>query len=123
MREINVMEITKAVKRLSCVEANRVLPQDLEQSICASAARESNPTGKAIFIGLVREYGCGPGAANSGMSGYGNGSGVFRLRPAGDVGGRKFEEAVHEGVRRGYVEGLLRYSIVADPLRRGEYQR
>ena len=30
-----------------------------------------------------------------------------------------FEEAVNEGVRQGYVEGLLRCSVVADPLRRG----
>lgn len=29
-----------------------------------------------------------------------------------------FEEAIHEGVRRGYGEGFLRKSIVADPLRR-----
>jgi fumarate hydratase subunit alpha len=30
-----------------------------------------------------------------------------------------FEAAIHEGVRRGYGEGYLRKSIVADPLRRG----
>ena len=29
-----------------------------------------------------------------------------------------FEEAIHEGVRRGYGEGYLRKSIVGDPLRR-----
>ena len=30
-----------------------------------------------------------------------------------------FEAAVNEGVRRGYVDGLLRCSVVQDPLRRG----
>ncbi len=30
-----------------------------------------------------------------------------------------FETAIHEGVRRGYTDGYLRKSIVADPLRRG----
>ena len=30
----------------------------------------------------------------------------------------KFEEAIHQGVRRGYGEGFLRKSIVGDPLRR-----
>ena len=30
-----------------------------------------------------------------------------------------FEDAVNEGVRQGYVEGLLRCSVVADPIRRG----
>lgn len=29
-----------------------------------------------------------------------------------------FEEAIHAGVHRGYVEGLLRKSVVGDPLRR-----
>ena len=29
-----------------------------------------------------------------------------------------FEAAIHEGVRRGYTDGYLRKSIVADPLRR-----
>ena len=29
-----------------------------------------------------------------------------------------FEAAIHEGVKRGYVDGLLRKSVVADPLRR-----
>ena len=30
-----------------------------------------------------------------------------------------FEAAVNEGVRQGYVQGLLRCSVVGDPLRRG----
>ena len=30
-----------------------------------------------------------------------------------------FEDAINEGVRQGYVEGLLRCSVVADPIRRG----
>lgn len=30
-----------------------------------------------------------------------------------------FEDAVNEGVRQGYTEGLLRCSVVADPIRRG----
>jgi fumarate hydratase subunit alpha len=32
--------------------------------------------------------------------------------------GGSFEDAVNEGVRQGYTEGLLRKSIVSDPLRR-----
>lgn len=33
--------------------------------------------------------------------------------------GGDFNEAVNEGVRQGYLEGLLRLSVVADPIRRG----
>ncbi|MFR5068998.1 MAG: fumarate hydratase [Eubacteriales bacterium] len=32
--------------------------------------------------------------------------------------GGDFEQAIHEGVRQGYVEGLLRLSVVGDPLER-----
>lgn len=32
--------------------------------------------------------------------------------------GGNFEQAIHEGVRQGYVEGLLRLSVVGDPLER-----
>jgi fumarate hydratase subunit alpha len=35
------------------------------------------------------------------------------------ITGGLFEDAVNEGVRQGYVEGLLRCSVVADPIRRG----
>ncbi|MCI9576341.1 MAG: fumarate hydratase [Clostridiales bacterium] len=117
MREIDVMEITKAVKRL-CVEANRVLPRDLEQSICASAARENNPTGKAILQDLCANMDAArelqiPVCQDTGMA-------VVFLEVGQQVAlvGGSLEEAVHEGVRQGYVEGLLRCSIVADPLRR-----
>ena len=34
-----------------------------------------------------------------------------------------FEAAIHEGVRRGYTDGYLRKSIVADPFAPGQYRR
>ena len=34
------------------------------------------------------------------------------------ISGGAFEDAINEGVRRGYINGLLRKSVVADPLRR-----
>ena len=33
--------------------------------------------------------------------------------------GGSFEDAVTEGVRRGYIDGYLRLSVVGDPLRLG----
>ena len=35
------------------------------------------------------------------------------------ITGGLLEDALNEGVRRGYVDGLLRLSVVADPIRRG----
>ena len=36
--------------------------------------------------------------------------------------GGLLEDAINEGVRRGYVDGYLRLSVVGDPLRRVQHQ-
>ncbi len=117
MRRISAEEISAAVAKL-CVEANRQLPGSLEKRVRESAAGETSPLGKAILgdlaenLDAAREMGV-PICQDTGMAV------VFA-----EVGQEvyiegAFEEAVHEGVRRGYVDGFLRCSVVADPLRRG----
>ncbi|MDD5952933.1 MAG: fumarate hydratase [Oscillospiraceae bacterium] len=117
MREVHVSEITKAIRQL-CIDANRVLPADLEQCICDCAKQEKNPTGKAILEDLQKNMDAAralqiPICQDTGMAV------IFA-----DIGqevhltGGSFANAVNEGVRQGYVEGLLRCSIVEDPLRR-----
>lgn len=117
MREINVAEITAAVRQL-CIEANRILPPDLEQAIRQSAGRESNPTGQAILQDLCTNMDAArelqiPVCQDTGMAVVFLEVGQGVLLVGGDL-----QEAVHEGVRQGYVQGLLRCSVVADPLRR-----
>ena len=53
MREVNVSKITDAVKQL-CIETNRILPADLEETICKACKTETNDTGKAILNDLCR---------------------------------------------------------------------
>ena len=117
MRTVDVSEITKTIRQL-CIDANRVLPEDLEQCIIDSAEREENPTGRGILEDLKKNMDAArtlriPICQDTGMAV------VFAEigQEAALVGG-SFEEAVNEGVRRGYVEGLLRCSVVEDPLRR-----
>ncbi len=116
MREIPAEMITQAVAK-ACVEANRVLPAALERLVRESPARETDPTGKAILEDLgrnldaAREMGV-PICQDTGMAVIFAEIGQ-EVHIAGD-----FEQAVNEGVRRGYVEGLLRLSVVEDPLRR-----
>lgn len=117
MRELKAEAITQAVKRL-CVEANRELPSDLEALVRESPDREQDPTGRAILCDLCRNLDAArsmelPICQDTGMAV------VFaevgqELHIAGD-----FEAAVHRGVGLGYTEGLLRCSVAADPLRRG----
>ena len=117
MRELDVSLVTKAIRRL-CIESNRVLPTDLENRIRSSAESEKSPAGRAVLrtlgknLDAARETGL-PICQDTGMAV------VFA-----DVGqevhftGGSLEDAVNEGVRRGYRDGFLRCSVVADPFRR-----
>ena len=116
MREISAERIAETVARL-CVEANRNLPQDVACAL--HRAEETEPFAPAKdLLGLLRQNeriareSCMPICQDTGMAV------VFA-----EVGQEvhitgSFEQAVNEGVRRGYVEGLLRKSVVGDPLRR-----
>ena len=48
IREIQAEEITREIRRL-CIEANRVLPEDMEQCIRCAAEKETHPIGSAIM--------------------------------------------------------------------------
>lgn len=117
MRELPAWQITEAIQQL-CVDANRVLPSDLEALVKQRSMEEPDQMAQSILCDLcrnldaAREMGI-PICQDTGMAV------VFaevgqELHIQGD-----FEAAVNEGVRRGYVEGLLRCSVVKDPIRRG----
>lgn len=117
MREIFAEQISREIARL-CVEANRELPVSLENRVRAAAKEEASPVSRPVMEDLcrnldaAREMGV-PICQDTGMAV------VFaqvgqEVHIVGD-----FEQAVNQGVRQGYVEGLLRCSVVGDPMRRG----
>ncbi len=118
MREIQTSQITSEIRRL-CIEANRVLPEELEQCIRGAVQTETSPLGKSILENLganmdaARECNL-PVCQDTGMA-------VIFAEVGQDVhiSGGSFKDAVNEGVRQGYKEGLLRCSVAADPIRRG----
>ncbi len=116
MREIEGNEITAAVRK-ACIEANRELPADLEQLVRESPGRESGPTGRAILRDLCANLDAAremklPICQDTGMA-------VVFAEVGQEVHiSGNFREAVDQGVREGYLDGLLRCSVVRDPLRR-----
>ena len=117
MREISCSQIIRAVKEL-CISTNKILPDDLVECISCGHKREENELPKAVMGDLLRNLQCAkeldiPICQDTGMA-------VVFVEIGQDVhivdGG--FEEAINEGVRQGYCEGLLRKSVVADPLER-----
>ena len=116
MRELDAQAVTQAVRQL-CIDANRVLPADLEAVIQDCSRREKDETARSILCDLCRNLDAArqmeiPICQDTGMAVVFTEVGQD-LHIHGD-----FEAAVNEGVRQGYVEGLLRCSVVADPLRR-----
>lgn len=117
MREINVSEITDVVASL-CIKANLHLPDELEKLIKLSKDREESTVGKNVFCDLLDNIDVAseeniPICQDTGMA-------VVFAEVGQDVHivGGSFEEAVNKGVAEGYTKGLLRKSIVSDPLER-----
>lgn len=117
MREIDVSLITEAVSR-ACISANKVLPDDLAALIKKSADAETDDVPKDIMCRLCDNL-CAakeldiPICQDTGMT-------VIFAKIGQDVHfvGGSFKDAVNAGVAKGYTEGYLRKSVVADPLRR-----
>ncbi len=117
MREINLNLLTEKI-RYACIYANRTLPDDLITRIKKFSALETSQPASGVMKCLednlkAAEEMCLPICQDTGMA-------VIFADVGQDVHftGGSFEDAVNEGVRQGYTEGLLRKSIVSDPLRR-----
>ena len=117
MRTIKADEIRDAVARL-CVEANLHLPCDMERALRAAREAEPWPLAKATLGTLCENL---EASARTGLPiCQDTGMACVFAEIGQDVhieGG--FEEAVDAGVAKGYTEGLLRKSVVRDPIRRG----
>ncbi len=117
LKEINVSLIEMAVARL-CIEANRFLPADIVEKINTAANVETNALGNAVMCELCRNI---TAAKKSGLPVcQDTGMAVVFIEVGQEVHlvGGDLEEAINRGVAKGYTEGLLRKSVVADPLRR-----
>lgn len=116
MRTIPAEKITAAVSTL-CIEANTRLPADVKAALDAAEKSEPWPLAKTT-LGLLQENLVVaaekelPICQDTGMACI-----FIELGQEVHIEG-DLEEAVNEGVRRGYGEGYLRKSITGDPLKR-----
>ena len=117
MREINVSEVTKAVKKL-CIDANYYLSADVKNKIEEAAKNETWDKAKGILDKILTNVQISkdedmPICQDTGMA-------CVFVEIGQDVHlvGGSIEDAINEGVRQGYEEGYLRKSVVKDPLDR-----
>ena len=122
MRTIEVSEVTKLVRQL-CIDANYYLPADLRQAFVDGQNAEESPLGKTIFGEMIAN--CDLARENNVPVCQDTGMAIVFAEIGQDVHltGGSFEDAVTEGVRRGYIDGYLRLSVVGDPLRRENTKR
>jgi fumarate hydratase subunit alpha len=115
VREVDVARITEAVARLA-VEACTYLGDDMVAFFEKAAEREESETGKDILFQLLENARLAR-TANMPLC-QDTGLAVVFLEVGQDVHlvGGDLEAAVNEGVRKGYTEGYLRKSAVADPV-------
>lgn len=118
MRQIDCEQIIAAVKTL-CINANCFLPGDVRTALCRAGETEQSGVGKAILGDLVDNYRLAdqeklPICQDTGMAVL-----FVELGQEVQITGGYLEDALNEGVRQGYVQGLLRLSVVQDPIRRG----
>ena len=117
MRTLNVEEISKNIKEM-CIEANHFLSKDMDIAMKNAVSTEKSPLGKKILSQLQDNLKIAgkdmiPICQDTGMA-------VVFIEIGQDVHfeGGNLEDAVNEGIRRGYVDGYLRKSVVKDPILR-----
>lgn len=116
MREFQAGVLTDAIRDLA-IEANCVLPADMQARIEQARRDEPFPTAQGILDKIIENYGIAerntvPICQDTGVC-------CVFLKIGQDVHiNGDLRAAIDEGVRQGYAQGYLRKSVVGDPLRR-----
>ena len=117
MREVNVSIITDNIKEM-CIEANHFLTDDMKNVFEKAVKNEESALGKQVLGQLEENLKIAgedmiPICQDTGMA-------VVFINVGQDVHltGGDITDALNEGVRRGYVDGYLRKSVVKDPIYR-----
>lgn len=117
MRTIDVSLVTDTIKDM-CIEANHFLSEDMKNALNKAHDTEKSPLGCQILGQLQENLKIAgedmiPICQDTGMA-------VLFVEIGQDVHfeGGNLEDAINEGVCRGYVDGYLRKSVVKDPIYR-----
>ena len=115
MREIQVSTITDTVAAL-CVQACTRLPEDVKQRVYDCRKAEPWPTAQDILDVIIENFetnGPIPLCQDTGMACV-----FLEVGQEVHITGGNLYDAVNAGVAKGYTDGLLRKSVVRDPLDR-----
>ena len=108
-------KVTENIKEM-CIEATHFLSVDMKEALNNAEKNEKSELGKQVLGQLKENLKIAgedmiPICQDTGMA-------VIFMKIGQDVHfeGGNLEDAINEGVRRGYVDGFLRKSVVNDPI-------
>ena len=115
MRTVKTEEITGAVAQM-CKEAAYYLPKDVYEALKKGRETEESPVGRDVLDQIIRNAEIAraedrPICQDTGMA-------IIFVEVGQEVHieGGLLEDAINAGVAKGYTEGYLRKSVVAEPL-------
>lgn len=117
MKQINAKMITQEVKRM-VMEANYFLPDDVLETLKDAQKNEkwelaSQVIGKIVENAEIAKSDEVPMCQDTGMAVV-----FVEMGQEVSVVNGYIEDAINQGIREGYTEGLLRKSVVKDPIDR-----
>lgn len=115
MRTIDVAKVTETVAQM-CKNAAYYLPQDVYEGLKVGRETEKSPVGCVVLDQIIKNAEIAreedrPICQDTGYT-------IVFLEVGQDVHfeGGDLQQAIQDGVAKGYVEGYLRKSVVAEPL-------
>ncbi len=116
-RKISVKLLTENIAEM-CIQANHYLSSDMDAALKNATEKEESPLGRKILNQLqenlqIADAETIPICQDTGMA-------VLFIEVGQDVHfvDGNVNDAINEGVRKGYVDGYLRKSVVGDPIER-----
>lgn len=121
MREISCSVITDNIREM-CIEATHFLSEDMKNALKMAAGTEASILGRQVLTSLEENLEIAgtdmiPICQDTGMAIV-----FVEIGQEVHIVDGALEDAINEGVRRGYVEGYLRKSVVEDPIYRKNTQ-
>jgi len=115
VRNVQVDIVTENIKEM-CIEANYYLSEDMKKVFNQAVQDEKSLLGRQILNQLKENLDIAstdmiPICQDTGMA-------VIFIKVGQDIHleGGNITDAINEGVRRGYIDGYLRKSVVKDPI-------
>lgn len=117
MRTLHTDVLINTIKEM-CIQANLFLADDMKEALMSAQDKEESPTGKEVLKQLEKNLEIAsddsiPICQDTGMAIV-----FMEIGQNVHITGMNLEDAINEGIRRGYTEGYLRKSVVGDPLLR-----